>query len=87
MKFGFSWSVKDIRPDARDTACEAARRAGLPVNEWLNAVILQQATGQNASSLRAATRAAPLIATHKITRRIIRKCICGSTISRAAWIR
>ncbi len=50
MKFGFSWSVKDIRPDARDTACEAARRAGLPVNEWLNAVILQHATGQNASS-------------------------------------
>jgi localization factor PodJL len=50
MKFGFPWSVKDIRPDARDTACEAARRAGLPVNEWLNAVILQHATGQNANS-------------------------------------
>jgi len=47
MKFGFPWSVKDIRPDARDTAREAARRAGLPVNEWLNAVILQQVNGQN----------------------------------------
>ncbi len=43
MKFGFPWSVKDIRPDARDTAREAARRAGLPLNEWLNAVILQHA--------------------------------------------
>jgi localization factor PodJL len=50
MKFGFQWSVKDIQPDARDTACEAARRAGLPVTEWLNAVILQHATGQNAIS-------------------------------------
>ncbi len=50
MKFGFPWSVKDIRPDARDTAREAARRAGLPVNDWLNAVILQHANGQNANS-------------------------------------
>ena len=50
MKLGFPWSVKDIRPEARDTAREAARRAGLPVNEWLNAVILQQANGQNAGS-------------------------------------
>ena len=50
MKLGFPWSVKDIRPEARDTAREAARRAGLPVNEWLNAVILQQANGQNANS-------------------------------------
>ncbi len=50
MKFGFPWSVKDIRPDARDTAREAARRAGLPVNEWLNAVILQHAAGQNANA-------------------------------------
>ena len=50
MKFGFPWSVKDIRPEARDTAREAARRAGLPVNEWLNAVILQHATGQNANA-------------------------------------
>ena len=41
---------QSIRPEARDTACEAARRAGLPVNEWLNAVILQHATGQNANA-------------------------------------
>jgi localization factor PodJL len=50
MKLGFPWSVKDIRPEARDTAREAARRAGLPVNEWLNAVILQQVNGQNANA-------------------------------------
>jgi localization factor PodJL len=50
MKLGFPWSVKDIRPEARDTAREAARRAGLPVNEWLNAVILQQVNAQTANA-------------------------------------
>src|SRR5262245_46080788 len=42
MNFGFASSVKGIRNDARRTAEEAARRAGLPLNDWLNAVILQQ---------------------------------------------
>jgi localization factor PodJL len=46
MKFGFSWSVKGIRPEARQTAQEAARRAGLPLSDWLNAIILQQAVAQ-----------------------------------------
>jgi localization factor PodJL len=46
MKFGFAWRVKGIRPIARETAREAARRAGLPLNEWLNTVILQQAVEQ-----------------------------------------
>ena len=46
MKFGFPWSVKGIRPEARHTAQEAARRAGLPLSDWLNAIILQQAATQ-----------------------------------------
>jgi localization factor PodJL len=46
MKFGVPWSVKGIRPEARETAKEAARRAGVPLSEWLNAVILQQAEDQ-----------------------------------------
>lgn len=46
MKFDFSWSVKGIRPEARETAQEAARRAGLPLGDWLNAIILQQAATQ-----------------------------------------
>jgi len=46
MKFGFPWSVKGIRPEARHTAFEAARRAGLPLNDWLNATILRQAEAQ-----------------------------------------
>jgi localization factor PodJL len=41
MKFGFASSVKGIRPEARKSAEEAARRAGLPLNEWLNAIIMQ----------------------------------------------
>jgi localization factor PodJL len=43
MKFGVPWSVKGIRPEARETAQEAARRSGMSLGEWLNAVILQQA--------------------------------------------
>ncbi|HEY6755029.1 MAG TPA: hypothetical protein VI077_09985 [Pseudolabrys sp.] len=46
MKFGLPWSVKGVRPDARWSAEEAARRAGLPLSDWLNAIILQQATRQ-----------------------------------------
>src|SRR5262249_49923729 len=46
MNFGFASSVKGIRNNARRTAEEAARRAGLPLNDWLNAVILQQGAKQ-----------------------------------------
>ncbi len=46
MKFGFASSVKGIRAEARETAEEAARRAGLPLNEWLNTIIFQQAAEQ-----------------------------------------
>ena len=43
MKFGVPWSVKGIRPEARETAMEAARRSGMSLGEWLNSVIIQQA--------------------------------------------
>ncbi len=43
MKFGVPWSVKGIRPEARETAREAARRSGMSLGEWLNTVILHQA--------------------------------------------
>src|SRR5215813_1396374 len=46
MKFGFPWGVKGIRQEARHTAQEAARRAGMPLNDWLNTVIMQQAVTQ-----------------------------------------
>ena len=43
MKFGFPWSAKEIPPQARVTAEEAARRAGMSLSDWLNSVITQQA--------------------------------------------
>src|SRR5882762_8848865 len=43
MKFGVPWSVKGIRPEARETAREAARRSGMSLGDWLNSVILHQA--------------------------------------------
>lgn len=43
MKFGVPWSVKGIRPEARESAREAARRSGMSLGEWLNTVILEQA--------------------------------------------
>lgn len=46
MRFGLPWRVEGIRHEARETAEAAARRAGLPLNEWLNTVILQQAGRQ-----------------------------------------
>jgi localization factor PodJL len=44
MKFGAQWSVKGIRPEARETALEAARRSGMSLGDWLNSVILNTAS-------------------------------------------
>jgi localization factor PodJL len=46
MKFGFPWGAKEILPEARETAEEAARRSGMSLEDWLNSVILQQAAHQ-----------------------------------------
>jgi len=46
MKFGVPWSVKGIRPEARETAREAARRSGMSLGDWLNSVIFNQAAEQ-----------------------------------------
>jgi localization factor PodJL len=50
MKFGVPWSVKGIRPEARETAKEAARRSGMSLGEWLNSVILHQAAEDGVAS-------------------------------------
>jgi localization factor PodJL len=42
MKPGIPWSVKGIDAETREAAKEAARRAGMTLGEWLNAVILDQ---------------------------------------------
>ena len=43
MRFGVSWRAKGIKAEARETAKEAARRAGVSVDDWMNSAILQQA--------------------------------------------
>jgi localization factor PodJL len=43
MKPAVAWNVKGVGYDARESAREAARRAGLSVGEWLNSVILDNA--------------------------------------------
>src|SRR5690242_3414639 len=40
------WQVKGIGPHARETAREAARRSGMSLGQWLNAVILEQAADE-----------------------------------------
>ncbi len=52
MKFGVPWSSKGkgIRPEARETAKEAARRAGMSLDDWLNSVIFQQAAQMGVSN-------------------------------------
>lgn len=43
MKSAVSWSIEGVAPQAREAARKAARRAGLPVGEWLNAAIIDSA--------------------------------------------
>jgi localization factor PodJL len=43
MKPGLPWQVSGVRREARDTAREAAHRAGMSVGEWLDSVILESA--------------------------------------------
>ena len=40
MKPGVSWNVRGVRPEAQETALEAARRSGLSIGDWLNSVII-----------------------------------------------
>ena len=49
MKSGALWSVKGVRPEARETAREAARRSGLSVGQWLNSAIIESA-GEDSSA-------------------------------------
>ncbi|HZS64227.1 MAG TPA: hypothetical protein VFA53_07005 [Xanthobacteraceae bacterium] len=49
MKLGVPWRLKGIHPDVRETARQAARRAGMSVGDWLNTVILESAVDQGVS--------------------------------------
>ncbi len=43
MRSGVPFSAKGMRPEAREAARQAAQRSGMPMDEWLNSVILHQA--------------------------------------------
>jgi localization factor PodJL len=43
MKSGVPWNVLGVKPQTRDTARQAARRAGMPVGEWLDSLISDSA--------------------------------------------
>jgi localization factor PodJL len=43
MNSGFPWQIDGVDRRARDTAQEAARRAGMSVGEWLDTIILNSA--------------------------------------------
>jgi localization factor PodJL len=43
MKSGIPWNIKGIDEEARQAALEAARHAGVPLNEWLNQAIARRA--------------------------------------------
>lgn len=43
MKHRVPWTLKGVQRDARDTARDAARRAGIPVSQWLDQAIFDQA--------------------------------------------
>ena len=46
MTSGVPWQVEGVRPQARETAQEAARRSGMSVGEWLDSVISDSAQGE-----------------------------------------
>jgi|GEM_PF-1045324 len=47
MKPGAPWSVKGIKPEARTSAKEAARKSGMTLGQWLNHVIEDAADGES----------------------------------------
>ena len=52
MKSGVPWQVSGVRREARETAREAAHRAGMSIGEWLDSVILDSAELDDAGSRR-----------------------------------
>ncbi len=54
-----AWQPKGVRPEARKAATEAARQAGIPVEQWVEAVILRRARGIGESGRAKQTETAP----------------------------
>ena len=43
MNTSVPWSIKDLSSEAREAAADAARRAGVPLGDWLDTVIAERA--------------------------------------------
>ncbi|QPC43535.1 SEL1-like repeat protein [Kaustia mangrovi] len=71
MKPGVPWSIKGIEPEAREAAKAQARRAGLTLGEWLNAVILGDADGEETAQARGHDRS-PHLSVDSVIDRIAR---------------
>jgi localization factor PodJL len=56
MKLGAPWQVSGVRREARQTAREAARRAGMSIGEWLDSIILESAEADDVESGRPGER-------------------------------
>ncbi|WP_439574137.1 hypothetical protein [Phreatobacter sp.] len=50
MRHTVPWSVKGVDQDAREAAKDAARRSGMSLGEWLNAMIADQAVQREAEA-------------------------------------
>src|SRR5689334_21248188 len=58
MKQSVPWSVKGVEADARETAKELARRSGMTLGQWLNAMITEQTAEADAAPSEIAAPAA-----------------------------
>ena len=56
MNSGMPWEVSGVRPQARQTARDAARRAGMSIGEWLDSVISASAQADETAVGRTAER-------------------------------
>ncbi len=56
MKPGAPWQVSGVGREARQTAREAARRAGMSIGEWLDSIILELAEADDVESGRPGER-------------------------------
>jgi localization factor PodJL len=50
MKFGGPWNLRGLRPETVEAACEAARRSGMSVGQWLNDIIQDRDEYRRAST-------------------------------------
>ena len=62
MRQSVPWSVKGVGPDAREAAKDLARRSGMTLGQWLNAMISEQTGGEGREESGPEEEASPLAA-------------------------